>query len=287
LASFGLVYDRIRWEEKELIKTSKKLNIPLRLIDAKKTVFDPLIEKEKTREIFGDVIIQRCISYFRGLHISAILENNGLSVINKHKTASICGNKLLATLVLTKEGIPNPRTLISFTPESAIEAFAAIGYPAVLKPIVGSWGRLIALVKDSDSAKALIETRKAMRNALYDIFYIQEMVKRPPRDIRVIVIGSEVIAASYRYTPPDDWRTNVSRGGLSKPCPITPELEEISKRASEAVGGGVLAVDCMESPEGLQVHEVNNTAEFHGLSTTTNINIAEKILEYAKSVAEK
>jgi [lysine-biosynthesis-protein LysW]--L-2-aminoadipate ligase len=277
----------MRWEEKELIKSSKRLGIFLEPIDAKRIYFDPLTNKEESIEIFGKATIQRCISYFRGLHITAILENAGLSVINKYQTASICGNKLLTTLTLTKEGIPSPKTLISFTPENALEAFEEIGYPAVLKPIVGSWGRLIALVKDSDSAKALIETRKAMRNALYDIYYIQEMIKRPPRDIRVIVIEDEAVAASYRYTPPDDWRTNISRGGLSKPCTISSELKEISERASEAVGSGVLAVDCMESPEGLLVHEVNNTAEFHGLSATTDINIAEKILTYATKVAKR
>ena len=125
-----------------------------------------------------------------------------------------------------------------------------------------------------------------MRNALLQIYYLQEYVKRPPRDIRVIVIGDEVVAASYRYSPEDEWRTNVARGGLSKPCPVTSELEEIAMKAAHAVGGGVLAVDCMESPDGILVHEVNGTVEFRGLSSTTNVNIAEKIMEYAVGVAK-
>jgi [lysine-biosynthesis-protein LysW]--L-2-aminoadipate ligase len=283
----GLVYDRIRWEEKMLIDASKRLGLGLKIIDSKEICFDTLEDPAKIEEIFGNVVLQRCISYFRGLHITAILENFGLHVINPFNVSLLCGNKLFTTLALIKAGVPVPRTLIAFTDSSALKALEVLGYPAVLKPVIGSWGRLVALIRDKNSAQALIESREEMQNSLMQIYYLQEYVKRPPRDIRTLTIGEEVVAAAYRYSAEGDWRTNVARGGRTEPCPITSEIEDLAIRASRAVGGGVLAVDCMESPEGIVIHEVNNTPEFRGLFSATKVDIPEKIIEYAIKVMKR
>lgn len=286
MVQIGLVYDRIRWEEKALISASREAGLNPKLVDSKEICLDILEDSEKIREKFGQPVVQRCVSYFRGLHLTSALENAGLSVINPFDVSLTCGNKLFTTLALIKAGVPVPKTFVAFTEEGAFEALDRLGYPAVTKPVVGSWGRLVALIKDKDSAQALIESRREIRNALLQIYYFQEYVERPPRDIRVMVIGEEVAAASYRYSPQNDWRTNVARGGTSKPCPITPELESMALRAAEAVGGGALAVDCMESPEGILVHEINSTVEFRGLFSATHVNIARKIVEYAVEVAK-
>ncbi len=282
----GLVYDRIRWEEKAIIKASKDAGVSIKPIDAKKVVLNISENSEGMKENLGNVVLQRCVGYFRGLHLTATLESMELPVINPFQVSLTCGNKLFTTQALTKAGIPTPKTNLAFTPDAALKALDLMGYPAVLKPIVGSWGRLVALVKDRESAQALIETREEIRNALLHIYYIQEYVKRPPKDIRVIVVGDDVVAASYRYPPPGEWRTNVARGGVSKPCPVTDELEHIALRASMAVGGGVVAVDCMESPDGLLAHEVNGTVEFRGIASTTNVDIAGRIVNYAVRMAK-
>ncbi|HDO42013.1 MAG TPA: lysine biosynthesis protein LysX [Candidatus Bathyarchaeota archaeon] len=287
MSQIGLVYDRIRWEEKALIDASRKLGLEIKLTDSKKVYLDATEEAEKARKEFGDLVIQRCISYFRGLHITAILESSGLQVINPFHVSLICGNKLFTILALAKARLPVPKTLVAFTNEGAIKALETLGYPAVLKPVVGSWGRLVALIKDRETAQALIEARKEMQNALLQIYYLQEYVKRPPRDIRLLTVGNEVVAAAYRYSAKGDWRTNVARGGKMEPCPITNELAELALKASEAVGGGVLAIDCMESPEGIVVHEINNTPEFKGLYSATKINVPKKIIEYAVEALKK
>jgi len=283
----GMVYDRVRWEEKSLIDASKKARIDLRLIDSKSIYVDTLGDVEKLKQEFGEIVIQRCVSYFRGLHLTAVLEYSGLQVINPFNVSLICGNKLFTTLALVKAGVPVPKTLVAFTNEGASKALEELGYPVVMKPVVGSWGRLVALIRDKDSAKAVIESREEMQNALLQIYYLQEFVKRPPRDIRLLVIGDEAAASSYRYSAESDWRTNVARGGTSEPCPITDELEEMGLKAAEAVGGGVLAVDCMESAGGLLVHEVNNTPEFRGLSSATKVDIPAKIIDYVIKVMKK
>jgi len=282
----SLVYDRIRWEEKALIEASRRLGLDVRLIDSKE-IYLKADDFERVRNEFGDIALQRCISYFRGLHITAVLESMGLPVINPFHVSLICGNKLFTTLALIKTDVPVPKTLVAFTNEGAIKALDSLGYPAVLKPVVGSWGRLIALIKDKETAQALIELREEMQNSLMQIYYFQEYVKRPPRDIRILTVGDEVVAAAYRYSVEGDWRTNVARGGRTEPCPLTDEIIDLALRASKSVGGGVLAVDCMESPTGIVVHEVNNTPEFKGLYSATMVDIPRKIIEYAIRVMKR
>ncbi len=283
--TLSLLYDRIRTEEKELINAAEKRGVGLKPIDAKElhlTITDPT----KERELFGDVALERCVSYFRGLHITAILESKGIRVINKYSTASTCGNKLLSSILLAKAGVPTPKTLVAFTIEETMKALDDMGYPAVIKPVFGSWGRLIAQLKDKETAQAILEHREEMGNPLYQIYYIQEMIARPPRDIRTVVVGGEVAACIYRYSSPEDWRTNIARGGKAEVCPMEGELREIILRAAEAVGGGVLGVDAMETSKGYVIHEVNSTVEFKGAMTVSETDIPGKIIEYALKLAK-
>jgi [lysine-biosynthesis-protein LysW]--L-2-aminoadipate ligase len=283
----AIVYDRLRWEEKELIKKAEEKAIELVKVDAKEIVLNLNEEKDKIKKLFGDVILQRCISYFRGYNLTLFLEGNGLKVINSKKVAEICGNKLLTTLVLIKENIPTPKTKVAFAPESALRALEEIGYPAVLKPITGSWGRMVSPIKDKDIAETIIEMRERLANPIDRIYYVQEYVKRPPRDVRSIVVGDELVTAVYREAREDEWRTNVARGAVTKPYPVTQEFEELMIKAAKVVGGGVVGVDAMESPDGLVIHEVNNTVEFRGAQSVTKRSIAEAIINYALSLAKR
>lgn len=287
MTKIGLVYDRIRWDEKALIRAASKAKVELKIVDPKATFLDTAVDQKKLIAEYGEVVLQRCVSYFRGLHVTAVLENSGLHVINPLHVSITCGNKLYTTLALTRAGIPTPKTLVAFTEEGVHKAMEDLGYPAVSKPVVGSWGRLITLVKDKDSAQALVESREQMNNALLQTYYLQEYVERPPRDLRILVVGDEVVAASYRYSHEDEWRTNVARGGTSEPCTVTKEIEDIALKAAETVGGGVLDVDCMESKKGLMVHEVNSTVEFRGLYSATKVDIPGRIIKYAVEVGKK
>ena len=283
--SLSLLYDRIRTEEKELINAAEKRGVYLKAIDAKELHLT-LTDLSKEKELFGDVALERCVSYFRGLHLAAILESKGICVINKHKVASLCGNKLLSSLALAENGIPTPKTSVAFTVEETMKLLDEMGYPAVIKPVFGSWGRLIAPLKDPETALAILEHREEMGNPLYQIFYIQEMIERPPRDIRSVVVGDEIVACIYRYSGPGDWRTNIARGGRAEICPLNDGLSEIILKAAEAVGGGVLGVDAMETKDGIVVHEVNSTVEFKGAMSATDVDIPGKIIEYAIALAK-
>jgi len=278
-----LLYDRIRWDEKELLKSARAKGLNVEEVDAKNILLNL---SETMAEAFGDVVLQRCISHSRGTYASACLESRGIMVVNKAYVSEICGNKLWTTLTLIRAGVPTPKTIIAFTPESALKAAEEIGYPVVLKPLIGSWGRMVVALRDREEAEAIIELRSQMDGALNQIFYIQELVKRPPRDIRCIVVGDKLVTAVYRVSPPGEWRTNVARGGLTEPCPITAEVEDIALKAAQAVGGGVLGVDMMESPNGLLVHEVNSTVEFRGAQSATSVRIADEIVDYVIKVVK-
>ncbi|NWG09252.1 MAG: lysine biosynthesis protein LysX [Nitrososphaerales archaeon] len=271
-----MVYDYIRWEEKVIADVARKRGVDLKLFDSKDV---SLLLGSSYEDYFGDIVLQRCLSYFRSLHLTAALEARDIPVVNRLEVALTSGNKLLTTLSLLRAGIPTPRTALSFTPESAMKSVEKLGYPAVLKPTIGSWGRLVALLKDEDSAEAIFEDREHMF-PLYQVYYIQEYVKRPPRDIRCIVIGDKAVAAIYRVSLSRNWKTNMALGAKAENCPITKELEDICARTSKAIGGGILGVDCMESPDGLLVHEVNNTTEFKNTVPATGVDIPGLIIEY-------
>jgi [lysine-biosynthesis-protein LysW]--L-2-aminoadipate ligase len=283
LPDICIVYDRVRWEEKELFDKANELGHTGKMIDGKTLTMST---HGNNGTDFGDIVIQRCVSYYRGLYVTACLEFLGKKVINSYNVAEICGNKLLTSLHLAKANVPTPKTHFAFGPEAASEISARMGYPVVLKPIVGSWGRMVIPVKDKDVMESMIEMREEMASPLSKIYYIQDYVERPPRDIRTIVVGDRVITAMYRYSAEGEWRTNIARGGKAEPCPITNELEDACVKASKAVGGGVLGVDLMEDEkEGLLVHEVNNTVEFKGASSVSTKDVAAEIINYVAKVA--
>jgi len=273
-----MLYDQLRPEERLLIEAAKRKSLKLGLHDSEKVYLN--VGKMDQEELFEEVVLQRCLSYFRSVHFTSLLENKGITVINSSKIATVCGNKLLASIKLEEAKIPTPHTVVAFSIESALKALDEIGYPAVLKPIIGSWGRLIAQLRDKESAKAILEDRENMF-PLYQIYYIQEMIRRPSRDIRCFVIGNSVVAAIYRYEPKDDWRTNTARGGHVEPCKVTSNMEELALRAAETFGEGVYGVDMMESENGLTIHEVNYTTEFRNSVPATGVDIPGLILDFA------
>lgn len=278
-----MFYDLIRWEEKAIVEAAKRKNVDLRLEDAREMPFN--VTGNDLPDL-GDIVLQRCVSFFRNIHLTAFLEEKGYRVVNGFQQSIIAGNKLYTSLALVKNGIPTPRTMLSFTPEAAFKALDKLGYPAVLKPTMGSWGRLLAMLKDQETADSIFEDRESMY-PLYQVYYLQERVKRPPRDIRSFVIGDRVVAAIYRVSTSGHWKTNTALGGKAENCPITKELEDVSLKAAKAIGEGIYGVDCMESPEGLQVHEVNSTIEFKNTVPATGVDIPGLIIDYLSDWAAK
>jgi [lysine-biosynthesis-protein LysW]--L-2-aminoadipate ligase len=224
--------------------------------------------------------MERCMSTSRGLYAAAILNAWCIPTINPYATAAVCADKLQTALQLALHGIPQPQTRLSFTTSAALNSIESLGYPSVLKPVTGSWGRLLARVNDRDSAEAVLEHRETLGDYTQHIYYVQEYVHKPGRDIRAFVVGDRTICAIYRSSA--HWITNTARGGQATNCPVTPEIDSLCVRAANAVGGGVLALDLFETPDGeLLINEINHTMEFRNSSAPTGVNIADEVVRYA------
>jgi len=277
----GFLHSILRVEEKLLIDEFRtRPGVELEKIDDRERFFD--LHKND----FGfDVVIERCINHSRAVHALKIFNDFGIPTVNTFEVAEVCGSKFLTTQALIKTRVPTPKCYMAFTPESALAAMDELGFPCVIKPNTGSWGRLISKINDRDAAEAILEHKQILGSYHHSIFYIQEYVEKHGRDIRSFVVGDRCIAAVYRYSP--HWITNTARGGKTDNCPITDEVHDLSVRAAKAVGGGVVAIDLFETPAGLSVNEVNYTMEFRNSITVTGVNIPAKVVDYVLEVGRR
>lgn len=276
----GILLSRVRVEEKWLLEAMEKRGVEFERIDDREASFDL---NEAAHWQSYDVVLERSLSFMRGLYATQILNAWGVPTVNMSHVAATCGDKLATSTALTRAGIPQPRVKVAFTPEAAIEAIEELGYPVVLKPTVGSWGRLLAKINDRDAAEAILEHKDTLGSYQHSIFYIQEYIQKPGRDIRAMVVGDHTICAIYRSA--SHWITNTARGGQGEICEITPELNELCIATAQAIGGGILAIDVLEDPHrGFLVNEVNHTMEFHTLAPMTGIDVPGIIVDYTLAV---
>lgn len=277
----ALVCSLVRPEEKMLIEALASRGVDSEVFDDRSLVFD-LQDLSAWRRF--DVVIERCVSQSRALYVQRIMRLAGVRTVNTHEVIENCGDKFVTTQLLLENSVPTARVKMAFTPASALEAIESFGYPCVLKPVVGSWGRGVVRVNDRDAAEAVVNLRDELGGYQQHIYYIQELVRKPQRDIRSFVVGDECIAAIYRTSA--HWITNTHLGGKASNCPVTPELAAVSLGAAKAVGGGVVAVDLFEDPErGLLVNEVNHTMEFRNSVPATGVDIPGRMVDYVVSVA--
>lgn len=273
----GFLHSRVRKDEKLLLEELRRRH-NVEKIDTRNLSLT--LEETGVEEL--DVAVNRAISQARGLYTTRYLESYGVPVVNDYGTSRVCMNKIETSLTLHEAGVPTPDTRVAFTVESALETIEEIGYPVVLKPVVGSWARLLAKINDREAAEAVLEHKKQLGHYEHSIFYIQDYVDKPDRDLRTMVAGDKVIAAMYRES--DDWITNAARGAETTDCEITPEIQSVALDAAEAVGGGVLGVDIMETSDGYTVHEVNHTLEYKALTDATGVDTASAFVDYVEEV---
>ena len=278
---FAFLYSRIRVEEKLLIDALKARGIDCDLIDVRKLYFDP---QNPDRWQRYDLVVDRCIAHSQTTSVVPILESMGVCCVNCAAVTALCGNKLETSLALFAAEVPTLPIRVAVSPESALQAIEQLGYPVVLKPVVGSWGRLLAKINDRDAAEAVLEHKSTLGSVQHQTFYIQPFIEKCNFDIRSFVIGNETVCAIRRRS--DHWITNTARGATTENCPVTEQLDEISRNSAAAMGGGVLAVDLFETEDGnLVVNEVNSTMEFRNSIDVTGVDIPERVVDYLVRVA--
>jgi [lysine-biosynthesis-protein LysW]--L-2-aminoadipate ligase len=271
----GVLCSRIRIEEKLLFQALTERGVTYEKLDDRTLVFD-LHDPSRFQQY--DIILERSVNHSRALYALKMFQDWGIKTVNAEEVARTCGDKLLTTLALIHHKVPVPPNLVAFTPESALEGIERLGYPVVLKPCVGSWGRLVAKINDRQAAEAVLEHKQILGSYHHSIYYIQKYIDKPGRDIRSFVVGDETIAAIYRTS--EHWVTNTALGGKASNCPVTTDIDALSQQAAQAVGGGMVAIDLLESPDGLLVNEVNYTMEFRNSIDTTGVDIPGKMIDH-------
>ncbi|MFP3260625.1 MAG: lysine biosynthesis protein LysX [Sulfolobus sp.] len=274
----ALIVDVIRQEEKLIAKALDDYKIPYDIINV---AHEPLpFDKALSRY---DVAIIRPISMYRALYSSAVLEGAGVHTINSTDTIVTCGDKILTYSKLFRNGIPIPDSIIAMSPDATLKAYEQRGFPLIDKPPIGSWGRLVSLITDSFEGKTIIEHREMMGNSALKVHIVQEYIQYKGRDIRCIALGGKLLGCYARVIPPNEWRANVALGGYPTKIEIDSKLEEVATKAVSIVGGEFVSIDILEHPiKGYVVNEMNDVPEFKGFMVATNINVAQKVVEYIK-----
>jgi [lysine-biosynthesis-protein LysW]---L-2-aminoadipate ligase len=278
----AVLCSRVRAEEKWIFEALDRRGVEYDRIDDRQVAYH--LGDAGRWQSYG-VVLERSLSYKNGLYSCQVLNAWGIPTVNSARVAAVCGDKLATSAALEKAGVPQPKVWMAFTPKAALETMETIGYPLVLKPVIGSWGRLLSKVNDRDAAEAILMHKENLGSVQHSLYYIQEYVPKPGRDIRSFVIGDRTVCAIYRHSA--HWITNTARDGRAEVCPLTPEIDSLSVAAANAVGGGAIAVDILEHPErGYLVNEVNHTMEFHSTVPLTGVDIPGLLVEYALSVGE-
>lgn len=272
----GIVYSRLRIEEKLLLEAFAKQKIQTVLIDPREIM---LGNGKKPDTV--SLVLNREISQIRSELILKYFESLAVKTINTTHATETCNNKAVSSWLLEKAGIPTPKTYTVFSLEQALQVAEELMFPLVVKPIVGSWGRLLVKVDNKDTLIAIIEHKEALANPYQKIFYLQEYREKPERDIRILTVGKEPVAAMYRTS--EHWITNTAKGGYALKCTIDSQLHSLVTKVIELFAIDIAGIDVLETKSGYEVLEVNSTPEFHGLQTVADKNIADYIATYVNS----
>jgi [lysine-biosynthesis-protein LysW]--L-2-aminoadipate ligase len=277
----AMTFTRLRVEERMLIDAFEDLGAQITPVDLRSVVFNPTNLGE-----WGDydAVFDRSLSLTNTLTSVRILESLGVRCINPLHAIETCADKLATTLALIRADIPTPQVRVAVDADAGLQAIEQLGYPCVIKPTVGSWGRLVSRINDRDAAESILEHREVLGSVSHSVVYAQEHINKPDRDIRVFVVGGQAIAAIERRS--EHWLTNTARGAVATGMEITPELADLSQRAVAAVGADIAAVDLLECPgQGMLVNEINHSMEFRNSTTTTGVEIHRLVAQHTLDIA--
>lgn len=265
---------RIRHEEKWLLTALGRTGHLVTRLDTRAlTVPSP--------EFPGDdvLVLNREIGSVRACYLAWSLEAAGVTVVNTAAATEVCGDKWRTALALRSAGVPTPRTVLATGVDAARAAIEESGFPVVVKPVSGSWGRRVAYLTDAHAAEAVLDYCAALPSPQARVLCVQEPIDKPERDIRVFVIGGRVVGAMYRRSA--GWRTNVSLGADVSACPVDDELAKLALGAAEATGAEIAGVDLLEGRAGERyVLEVNARPEFSGITRACELDVAALIAEH-------
>ncbi|MFI6515521.1 RimK family alpha-L-glutamate ligase [Spirillospora sp. NPDC050679] len=264
---------RVRAEEKRLLAALRHRGVDCAHTDTRTLAGTPTGPA-------GDrpLVLNREIGQARAAYAGTLLEAQGAVVVNSAAAIEVCGDKWRTALALGQADVPSPRTHLALTPDAALAALDELGYPAVVKPLVGSWGRLVTRVADRAMAAAVLEHVAALPSPRAHIVLAQQLIDGG-RNIRVVVVGGEALGATWHRA--GEWRANVARGARARRLDLRPDHAKLAVRAADATGAEIAGVDLVEDADGrTYVLEVNHGVEFTGFQEATGIDVAGRIADH-------
>lgn len=235
-----------------------------------------------------DVLLARSSSLTRSMYVAYLAEASGVAVVNSYTAQKICGDKALCSTLLSKAKIPTPNVLLAFSPKAALAAVEKMGYPCVIKPPVGSWGRMVCKITDKHAADAVISLKDSLGSYTDKVYYVQQYVDKPARDIRVFVVGGETVYSVYRHASHEDmFVTNLNAGAISEEFQLPADMAEVVSKVSDVLGLGIYGIDIVEEKSGgFSVLEVNHAPEFSKAVKNKIPQVADKIVQFALAQAK-
>ena len=231
-----------------------------------------------------DVLLSRTGSgtdYF-SLAILRQLEHLGVAVINTSSAIEAVKDKLYAHQILAQNNLPIPRTMLVRFPVDPHLVAEQIGFPCVIKLLVGSYGDGVVLSRDPASFRDLMELVSGLDRS-QSLILQQYIGTRPGQDLRVWVIGGQVIGAMLRSSTDGSFKANISRGGDGQAFPLNPELERLACESAAALNLDIAGVDLLFDGDGYSICEVNSAPGFEGFEAATGLNVAHRVLEHCRS----
>ena len=189
-------------------------------------------------------------------------------------------NKVSTLQMMSKRGIPVPKTVFSINPNNVDDQIELLGgAPVIIKLQEGTPGKGVILAESKKSAKSVIDTLYSMNTSIL----LQEFIEEANgEDLRIVVVGNKIVASMKRTSEQDDFRSNVHRGAKTQKVQLTPREKFIALSATKHLGLGVAGVDLIRSNIGPLLIEVNASPGLKGIEEVTGVNVAKCIVQYVE-----
>ncbi len=208
----------------------------------------------------------------------------GIPVVNRASAIAAARQKFRSLRILAQHGLPIPPSLTVGSATFLEDAAPEIGeYPFILKPFYGTHGMGVMLL---DTPTSLTSTVEALCD-LHRDYVIQSFIAEAAGvDVRILVMGGNVIAAMKRRAIQGEFRSNIHQGANGEAITITDEYSRIAVDAAAALELDIAGVDLLQTKDGPVILEVNPSPGFEELESVTGIDIAKAMIEYAVQLAE-
>lgn len=285
-----LARSRLNYSNRRFREEAKAMGLQLQVIDPLELELvlrraEPMVLRNGRNFERIDALLPRMGASITNYALAALtqFEMMGVPIVNSPLSIQQTRDKLRCVQLMTRHDIDIPRTVIIRHPSGLNDAIEAVGgFPIILKLISGTQGVGVMLVESMGTLTSTLDTLWSLGQ---DIL-IQECVKESiGKDIRVIVVGGEVVAAMRRQARIGEFRANIHRGGVASKVDLDADYVRTSIEAARIVGLDVAGVDLLESKDGPKVIEVNSSPGMEGIEGATGQNIVRRILEFAREKA--